>query len=983
MRIISAIIALTLGIASITNAQQFDYQGTIIGQTVDALAYQHADMDEDGDQDILIGGHGRLVWMENDDTGKFLKEHVIWKVVDFDPRQIEVADVTGDQKLDVLARFNNGSETVFLFVNDGQGGFSAPVEVYSNSYMEEFTLSDLDGDTDLDMLFVIGDPIDVLRIYENDGAGNFSFVTFINGFGDGLNTAVCGNVGGSALPDIVASVLVQDEVVWFENLGGLTFSTVNMVSTDHDYPRQLAIADLNGDFDNDIIVSSFLDEELAWFENLGTGSFSSQNILVNASEWPEFIAADMDGDNDIDLITNTGTDEVMVLHTNDGSANFAAPVQISNRDPHYYFDVFDVNNDTYVDVFYSPFGSPYRTSSYFVPNNNNQGFNSDEFLTYGLNECEAFHYADFDGDGWQDILSSSSTDNTVFWSRNLGDGTFDVPVIITDTVQRVFSVLAVDLDNDTDMDVLALARGYTGGSNNNLVHVLENDGSGNFSFATHLGLGTNGGTQAPRFGFVNTVDIDGNLYQDVMVATHDNSIRRIYQFLNYGNLSFSSISDPIQLFSEVQFFEFVDLNGDTALDCVYLRDLSGEIMYRENDGNGNFPTIEELYLPANIATYSKGMSLKVVDMEGDGDKDLLVSVRQNYSTTSQSTMKLLYMLNDGDANFNSSVEVEGAYGIAWDTEVADLDGDNDLDVVANDMYGISWFRNDGGGNYVRLIIDSVTDGSIIQGDVVSNRSLHLVDLDNDSDLDVVYSPIIGSVDKRYIRWAKNGAVDCAVLPTVASSSSTAVCEEIPVTLTATGGSTFTWNNGLSDQSSHVVLPEQTTTYVVTVSDGADCTYTDSVTVEILPAPIPTVAFNYPDLETQSFDAYQWLLNGSELVGETNQTVMPASNGDYAVIVTDNSTGCSDTSAVYTMLTVDVNDNESSWRVSAINHQIHISLAENLRIARVKVIDLSGRTIVSESLDQRQTVLDINAPVGIYLVRLETVIGVDAFKVWLH
>lgn len=956
-----------------TQAQQFDYQGTIIGKTVDGLSYNHADIDDDGDEDILIGGHGRLVWMENDDTGKFLKEHVIWKVLDFDPRQIEVADVTGDQELDVLVRFDNGSGTVYLFANVGQGGFSAPVEVYSNSYMEEFTLSDLDGDTDLDMLFVIGDPIDVLRIYENDGAGNFSFASFINGFGDGLNTAVCGNVGGSALPDIVASVLVQDEVVWFENLGGLTFSAVNVVTTDHDYPRQLAIADLNGDLDNDIIVSSFVDEELAWFENLGSGSFSTQTLILSSSDWPQFVAADVDGDNDIDLLTNTGTDESLVLHTNDGSANFASPVSLSDGDPYFYFDVFDVNNDNYVDVAFSPFSAPNRGSLRFVANNNNQGFNPEEFLTYGLTDCEAFHYADFDGDGWQDILSSSSTDNTVFWSRNLGDGTFDVPVIITDTVQRVFSVWAVDLDNDTDMDVLALARGYTSGSNNNLVHVLENDGSGNFSFVTHLGLGSGGGIQAPRFGFVNTVDIDGNDYQDVMVTTHDNSIRRIYQFLNNGNLSFSSISDPIQLFSEVQFSEFVDLNGDTALDFVYLRDLSGEIMYRENDGNGNFPTVEELYLPINIATYSKGMSLKVVDMEGDGDNDLLVSVRQNYSTTSQGTMKLLYMVNDGDANFNSSVEVEEAYGIAWDTEVADLDGDNDLDIVANDMYGISWFRNDGGGNYVRLIVDSVTNGSIIQGDVVSNRSLHLVDLDNDSDLDVVYSPIIGSADKRYIRWAKNGAVDCAVLPTVASSSTTAVCEEIPVTLTATGGSIFTWNNGLADQASHVVLPEETTTYVVTVSDGANCTFTDSVTVEILEAPVATVDLVYPNLETQTFDGYQWLLNGTELSGETDQTLLPVANGDYSVIVTDNSTGCSDTSTVYNLLTVDVLDADAaelSVYPNPTNGDVRVALGNSSGQSLLKVFNMSGKLIHEEQLGI-QTSFDLQLPkeAGVYLVQL--------------
>ena len=44
--------------------------------------------------------------------------------------------------------------------------------------------------------------------------------------------------------------------------------------------------------------------------------------------------------------------------------------------------------------------------------------------------------------------------------------------------------------------------------------------------------------------------------------------------------------------------------------------------------------------------------------------------------------------------------------------------------------------------------------------------------------------------------------------------------------------------------------------------------------------------------------YQWLKNGSLLVGETNQIFSPTSNGSYAVEVTQN--GCTAISSCYTV-----------------------------------------------------------------------------------
>ena len=63
------------------------------------------------------------------------------------------------------------------------------------------------------------------------------------------------------------------------------------------------------------------------------------------------------------------------------------------------------------------------------------------------------------------------------------------------------------------------------------------------------------------------------------------------------------------------------------------------------------------------------------------------------------------------------------------TEIADLDGDGDLDIaVGNDMAPSYVLLNDGGGRFVR--------GSTFGG-LSSVRSLTLADIDGDGDVDIL------------------------------------------------------------------------------------------------------------------------------------------------------------------------------------------------------------------------------------------------------
>ena len=69
-----------------------------------------------------------------------------------------------------------------------------------------------------------------------------------------------------------------------------------------------------------------------------------------------------------------------------------------------------------------------------------------------------------------------------------------------------------------------------------------------------------------------------------------------------------------------------------------------------------------------------------------------------------------------------------------------------------------------------------------------------------------------------------------------------ICQGQSTTLTASGATTYSWNNGLGAGNPKIVSPTTTTTYTVT-GTTAGCVTTDQVTVTVLPPPTVTVSPN--------------------------------------------------------------------------------------------------------------------------------------------
>lgn len=138
------------------------------------------------------------------------------------------------------------------------------------------------------------------------------------------------------------------------------------------------------------------------------------------------------------------------------------------------------------------------------------------------------------------------------------------------------------------------------------------------------------------------------------------------------------------------------------------------------------------------------------------------------------------------------------------------------------------------------------------------------------------------------------------LPTINAGADQSLCIGSSVTLTATGGVSYTWNPGNQNGSSITVSPTSATNYTVTGTSIDGCTATDIVAVSINPNPTANAG---PDqhvcigesatLTASGGTTYYWPMTG----GTTGSiSVNPIATTNYTVIAT-NANGCTDNDVV--------------------------------------------------------------------------------------
>ncbi len=139
------------------------------------------------------------------------------------------------------------------------------------------------------------------------------------------------------------------------------------------------------------------------------------------------------------------------------------------------------------------------------------------------------------------------------------------------------------------------------------------------------------------------------------------------------------------------------------------------------------------------------------------------------------------------------------------------------------------------------------------------------------------------------------------LPTViVSVSAGTICNGESTILTASGASTYVWNDG-NTENPRTVSPTTTTLFTATGTDSNGCTNTGATTITVnsLPTVEITGTLTYCAGSSTTLTATAGLSSYLWSTGETTQAITVSSAGSYTVTGTD-SNGCSATSAASTV-----------------------------------------------------------------------------------
>ena len=282
----------------------------VVGDLYSAKSVYAADVDGDGDMDVLGAGYcwGIMWWENTSGDGSVWIEHKI------DGRfegaySVHAADVDGDGDMDVL-----GAANVFLrdtgeitwwenTAGDGtlwtehsvDGDFLGAISVYA---------ADINGDGDMDVLGAAFDDDDITWWENTTGDGAVWIEHTVDAEYSRAVSVYAADIDGDGDMDVLGAALGEDDITWWENTAGDGAVWIeHTVESNFHSPRSVYAADIDGDGDIDILGGAITADDIRWWENItGDGAGWITHLVDSDFSAYSVHAADVDGDGDMDVL---------------------------------------------------------------------------------------------------------------------------------------------------------------------------------------------------------------------------------------------------------------------------------------------------------------------------------------------------------------------------------------------------------------------------------------------------------------------------------------------------------------------------------------------------------------------------------------------------------------------------------------------------------------------------------------------------------
>ena len=674
---------------SFANEQLVSDQTTSSG-TISFSNLDSADMDSDGDQDLILSQSGSddfLVWLENDgeDFTGFSKHEI--SITSSAIKRIKALDLDKDGDIDIIA-VDSVADELLWFENDGTGTSWTEHIIQSGSTVEgvvDLGIDDIDADGDLDIVVAAGNTTE-LYWYENTSNATTWMEHNTGVAAAGLvNAITLGDIDLDGSVDILyatnsGSPFIQ--LVENTNGDGSTWAISNVATG-----STVTITDIQvHDLDYDGYAEIYYHENNGSLEQLTYDAFLStwvSDTIVASGANGEISFNDIDNDGDLDILLGNSIDLSWFENT-DGIGN------------------------TWVE----------KTLLASLPDN-----------------ISHVHAVDLDTDGDLEVVFAKNEDGFVYAYENLlfhSLPQLDTAVVIDDTHTNAYYVVSGQLNGDQYPDLISANNSFSGME----IFFYAGDGSGSYSLSEtvlNVPATTDNNIKAIALG---DMDNDGDL--DIVFAADGNdNIYLIENQMDAGPFTTTKSSGKKSFFganwsSETIIglgvgrsaeLQLTDINSDGNIDVVFLDQINDKVEWLNNNGS---------WTATEIGSVDNQTSLKIGDLNSDGYMDVITS------GTSIGGSRL-WTNDNGDATVWSETIIDSGR-VPRQIAIADLDNDGDLDVVhgRSASSNIEWQENNGDGtSWTRH--DTLVSTGFTPNEIV------IVDYDNNGQLDILIQDSFGNL----------------------------------------------------------------------------------------------------------------------------------------------------------------------------------------------------------------------------------------------